>query len=71
MKGTHQFETKDIVAGYDGTTILNDVSLVVPNNKINVIIGANACGKSTLLKTMARLLKPDEGSITLDGKKNS
>ncbi|WP_144558944.1 ABC transporter ATP-binding protein [Shouchella miscanthi] len=69
MKGTHQFETKDIVAGYDGTTILNDVSLVVPNNKINVIIGANACGKSTLLKTMARLLKPDKGSITLDGKK--
>ncbi|WP_099300673.1 ABC transporter ATP-binding protein [Bacillus sp. Marseille-P3800] len=68
MTTTHRFETENIEAGYDGTIILNDISLVVPNNKINVIIGANACGKSTLLKTMARLLKPESGSVTLDGK---
>lgn len=39
-----------------------------PVGVITGILGANACGKSTLLKTVARLLKPTSGKITLDGK---
>lgn len=67
MKPTHQFQAENIVAGYDQKTILHDISLEIPSNQISVIIGANACGKSTLLKTMARLLSPTSGEIKLDG----
>lgn len=68
MKQEHTFEVDQVVAGYDHKAIIKEVNLVVPNNKISVIIGPNACGKSTLLKTMARLLKPAAGEIVLDGK---
>ncbi|MCM2676889.1 ABC transporter ATP-binding protein [Alkalicoccobacillus plakortidis] len=68
MKPTHTFQTDQIVAGYDQKTILHAIDVVIPSHKINVIIGANACGKSTLLKTMARLIKPTAGTVSLDGK---
>ncbi len=68
MKATHVFEAENTVAGYDNEMIIQGVSLVIPSNKISVIIGANACGKSTLLKTMARLIKPASGNVTLDGR---
>lgn len=57
-----------VCAGYEGKIILNGVDLVVPDGKISVIIGANACGKSTLLKTISRLIKPMDGDVLLDGK---
>ncbi len=37
-----------LTAGYEGKTILQDIELEIPSNKISVIIGANGCGKSTL-----------------------
>lgn len=68
MKPTHVIQAEQVVAGYDHKTIIHGVDLSIPSNKISVIIGANACGKSTLLKTMSRLIKPLSGKITLDGK---
>ncbi|MBD2846365.1 ABC transporter ATP-binding protein [Paenibacillus sp. IB182496] len=68
MKPTHAFKAEHLVAGYEQKTVVHGVSLEIPSHRISVIIGANACGKSTLLKTMARLIKPQSGSITLDGK---
>ncbi|WP_252315847.1 ABC transporter ATP-binding protein [Sinobaca sp. H24] len=68
MKPAHQFQTEQIVAGYDQKMILDHIDVEIYSNKINTIIGANACGKSTLLKAMGRLLKPKQGDITLDGK---
>lgn len=68
MKQTHIFQAEDIVAGYDNKTVIQGVSLTIPSNKISVIIGANACGKSTLLKTLAKLIKPTSGTVTLDGR---
>ena len=68
MKPNHTFHAEGISAGYNDRTVIHDISLEIPSNKINVIIGANACGKSTLLKTLARLLKPTSGEISLDGK---
>ncbi|UFT99567.1 ABC transporter ATP-binding protein [Radiobacillus kanasensis] len=68
MKPEHIFKAEQVVAGYDHKTVIHDISLEIPSNKINVIIGANACGKSTLLKTLARLIKPTSGNVTLDGK---
>ncbi|MEK3884538.1 ABC transporter ATP-binding protein [Paenibacillus sp. PL2-23] len=68
MKPLHQFQAEDTVSGYENRRVVHGVSLSIPSNQISVIIGANACGKSTLLKTMARLIKPEGGRVTLDGK---
>lgn len=68
MKPTHSFQVEQLVAGYENKTVIHEVGFVIPSNKISVMIGSNGCGKSTLLKAMARLIKPDSGSITLDGK---
>ncbi|MDF2803951.1 MAG: transporter related [Anaerocolumna sp.] len=71
MKKTPTFSGNNIVAGYDKKIIINNIDVVIPSNKISVIIGANACGKSTLLKTLARLIKPVSGEVVLDGKQIS
>ena len=69
MNIPHLFEAKNIMAGYEKKIIIEDINLTIPSNCISVIIGANACGKSTLLKTLARLIQPYSGDILLDYKK--
>ncbi|MFC0003660.1 ABC transporter ATP-binding protein [Micromonospora siamensis] len=59
--------TRDLVAGYDERTVLDGLDLDLPTDAFTVIVGANACGKSTLLRTMARLLTPCRGAVLLDG----
>ncbi|WP_105566509.1 ABC transporter ATP-binding protein [Microbacterium halophytorum] len=54
-------------SGYGSTTIVDDVSLELPAGGISVIVGANACGKSTLLKTLSRLVPATGGAVLLDG----
>ena len=54
--------------GYGDRPVVTDLSVAVPTGKITVIVGANACGKSTLLRGMARLLSPTAGAVYLDGK---
>ena len=53
--------------GYGGQTVLHDLTTTIPEGKITALIGPNGCCKSTLLKTIARLLPPQSGDITLDG----
>ena len=67
MRETKLLTATNIVAGYDKKIILDGMDVVIPSNKISVIIGANASGKSTLLKTLARLIRPISGEIALDG----
>jgi iron complex transport system ATP-binding protein len=52
---------------YDHAVVIEDLSVSVPAGKITVIVGPNACGKSTLLRALARLLKPRRGTVLLDG----
>jgi iron complex transport system ATP-binding protein len=59
--------TRDLVAGYDERTVLDGLDLDLPAGAFTVIVGPNACGKSTLLRTMARLLTPRRGTVLLDG----
>ncbi len=68
MKTTHLLKANNIVAGYDKKIIIDGINITIPSNKISVIIGANACGKSTLLKTLSRLIQPVSGEIILDEK---
>lgn len=53
--------------GYGEQTIVNDLNLTLPTGKITALVGANGSGKSTILKTMARIMKPLSGGVLLDG----
>lgn len=54
--------------GYDKRTVSEDLTVSIPDGSFTVIVGPNACGKSTLLRTLSRLLKPVTGEVLLDGK---
>ncbi|NED04150.1 ABC transporter ATP-binding protein [Streptomyces sp. SID6648] len=54
--------------GYDDRAVVSGLDLAVPPGRITAIVGANACGKSTLLRALARLLAPREGAVSLDGR---
>ncbi|WP_150308395.1 ABC transporter ATP-binding protein [Planctomonas psychrotolerans] len=54
--------------GYDQRTVLHQLDVDIPDGAFTVIVGPNACGKSTLLRSLARLLKPSEGAVLLDGR---
>jgi iron complex transport system ATP-binding protein len=53
--------------GYDNRVISEELSVSIPDRSFTVIVGANACGKSTLLRALARLIKPSKGRVVLDG----
>jgi iron complex transport system ATP-binding protein len=58
----------ELSLGYGDEPVVTDLSVAVPTGRITVIVGANACGKSTLLRGLARLLSPSSGTVYLDGK---
>lgn len=53
---------------YDKKLILDEISFTIPKGKITTILGPNGCGKSTLIKIMARNIKPTSGEIFLYNK---
>ena len=55
--------TKNLNISYGNLEIVKDLNLNIPKGKITTIIGANGCGKSTILKTIARILQPKSGDI--------
>lgn len=61
-------ETVDATLGYDRRTISENLDVSIPDGSFTVIVGPNACGKSTLLRGLARLLKPAAGQVLLDGR---
>jgi len=65
---TSRLRAERITLTYDRTEILRDLSVAVPAGGFTVIIGPNACGKSTLLRGLSRLLPPSSGRVVLDGK---
>lgn len=58
---------KDVKIGYDDKIIVEQLSLEIETGKITTIIGPNGCGKSTILKALARLNKVKAGAVYLDG----
>ena len=57
-----------LTLAYEQKVISQDLSVDIPQGKVTVIIGPNACGKSTLLKALSRILTPQQGQVILDGK---
>ncbi|ATE55545.1 ABC transporter ATP-binding protein [Actinosynnema pretiosum] len=68
MTTTHTLAVEDLTIGYGDRTVISGLDLEIPPGRITVIVGANACGKSTLLRSMSRLLAPKGGRVLLDGK---
>ena len=66
--GEHTLLVDGVTLGYGDRTVVEEFDLPVPAGQITCIVGANACGKSTLLRAMARLLAPRGGQVLLDGK---
>jgi iron complex transport system ATP-binding protein len=56
-----------LTLAYDGRTVAEDLGVTIPDRSFTVIVGPNACGKTTLLRALARLLKPRKGMVYLDG----
>jgi iron complex transport system ATP-binding protein len=63
----HSLVARRLTLGYGDRVVVADLDLVVPPGRITAIVGANACGKSTLLRSMSRLLRPRAGQVVLDG----
>ncbi|WP_420824721.1 ABC transporter ATP-binding protein [Streptomyces spiramenti] len=53
---------------YGDRTVVEELDLVVPPGSFTVVLGPNACGKSTLLRALSRLLAPTTGTVVLDGR---
>ncbi|KOU57644.1 ABC transporter, partial [Streptomyces sp. WM4235] len=64
---TARLRAEGLTLRYEQRTVATDLGVVIPDHSFTVIIGPNACGKSTLLKALARMLKPTEGEVYLDG----
>jgi len=58
---------RELTLAYDDRTVVRELNLAVPDGRVTVIVGPNACGKSTTLRALGRLLKPKQGSVLLDG----
>ena len=58
---------ENLRVGYGGNPIIDRVNIAIPRGEITVIVGPNACGKSTLLRALSRVL-PSTGMISLTGK---
>lgn len=60
--------TKNLNISYGNLDIVKDLNLEIPKGKITTIIGSNGCGKSTILKTIARIIQPKSGDIYVNNK---
>lgn len=68
MMQSKRLKADGLSVGYGGKLILEDFSFEITPGEITAIVGANACGKSTLLRTLSRLLVPKAGQVLLEGR---
>jgi iron complex transport system ATP-binding protein len=64
----HELRARGIALGYGDRDVIRGLDVTVPDGRVTMIVGANACGKSTLLRGLARLLRPRGGEVILDGR---
>ncbi|GAA4622722.1 ABC transporter ATP-binding protein [Actinoallomurus vinaceus] len=67
MSRTSRLTARDLTLAYEDRTVVDGLDLEIPDGRVTVVVGPNACGKSTLLRALGRLLKPRRGAVLLDG----
>ena len=65
--GAARLRGEGLELAYEKRVVATDLTLRIPDGSFTVIVGPNACGKSTALRALARMLKPKQGSVLLDG----
>ncbi|GAA2993181.1 ABC transporter ATP-binding protein [Streptomyces lactacystinicus] len=65
--GANRLAARGLGLRYGDRTIVDGLDLELPGDAVTAIVGPNACGKSTLLRGLVRLLDPAAGTVTLDG----
>ncbi|MGW7524971.1 ABC transporter ATP-binding protein [Streptomyces sp. NPDC054783] len=63
----NRLSAENVTLAYDQRVIAEQLSVKIPDNSFTVIVGPNACGKSTLLRALSRMLRPSGGRVLLDG----
>ena len=64
---SNMLEIKDLNVSYGGIKAVKDISFVVPEGEVVSLIGANGAGKSSTLRSIVGLVKPESGSILFEG----
>ncbi|MCG7621805.1 ABC transporter ATP-binding protein [Epibacterium sp. Ofav1-8] len=67
MTADYRLAARDLSVRFQRTTVLDRLSIGLPDGVVTAIVGPNACGKSTLLRSLARLQKASAGQVILDG----
>ncbi|MEV6326169.1 ABC transporter ATP-binding protein [Streptomyces sp. NPDC051909] len=62
-----RLRTRELTLAYEERTVVHGLDLAIPDGRVTVIVGPNACGKSTTLRALGRLLRPKGGAVLLDG----
>ncbi|GAA2546347.1 ABC transporter ATP-binding protein [Winogradskya consettensis] len=68
MPAPSTLRAEELSLGYGDRHVVDNLTLEIPAGKVTVIVGPNACGKSTFLRGLARLLPASSGSVLLDGR---
>ncbi|MEV6128209.1 ABC transporter ATP-binding protein [Streptomyces violaceusniger] len=63
----NRLTARELTLAYEDRTVVDGLDLAIPDGEVTVIVGPNACGKSTLLRALGRLLRPRGGAVLLDG----
>ena len=63
----NRLSAENVTLAYDQRVIAERLSVEIPDHSFTVIVGPNACGKSTLLRALSRMLRPSRGRVLLDG----
>ncbi|MFF9900619.1 ABC transporter ATP-binding protein [Streptomyces longispororuber] len=62
-----RLSARELTLAYEDRTVVHALDLAIPDGRVTVVVGPNACGKSTTLRALGRLLKPKGGAVLLDG----
>jgi iron complex transport system ATP-binding protein len=68
VSAPNALESAALSAGYGSRLVLEQLSLSIERGSITALVGPNGSGKSTMLKALARLLRPRHGAVYLDGR---
>ncbi|KOG71143.1 ABC transporter ATP-binding protein [Streptomyces flaveolus] len=64
---TSRLAARELTLAYEARTVVEGLDLEIPDGKVTVVVGPNACGKSTVLRALGRLLRARGGAVLLDG----